>query len=298
MNTDYIVGVDAGGTRTRLRLATPQGRTLADHRHPAGDWTALDAAGKAGRLAAALRAVTERPPLAVAVGAHGCDSEEECDALREAVADRTGVAVAVVNDAFLLEAAVPDEGPAAGLVVGTGSIAVGRHADGTSLYAGGWGWLLGDPGSGWGTVREAVRLLTHAHDRTGRTEDPLLPPLVRLAGGGGLRDVVDALQRLPPREWAAWAPAVFDAADAGSPAARAAITRGADDLVSLVSDLRARGAAFHRVIGGGSVLASRPHLAHRLASGLRTRLNLPLTVYTGEPVAGAVHLARALAARG
>ncbi|MYX20610.1 ATPase, partial [Streptomyces sp. SID8380] len=35
METDYIVGVDAGGTRTRLRFATPQGRTLADHRRPA-----------------------------------------------------------------------------------------------------------------------------------------------------------------------------------------------------------------------------------------------------------------------
>ncbi|WP_010290711.1 hypothetical protein [Streptomyces sp. SA3_actF] len=67
METDYIVGVDAGGTRTRLRFATPQGRTLADHRRPAGEWTALDAGGKAAQLAAGLRAVTGRPPLAVAV---------------------------------------------------------------------------------------------------------------------------------------------------------------------------------------------------------------------------------------
>ncbi|WP_431031937.1 N-acetylglucosamine kinase [Streptomyces sp. P6-2-1] len=298
MDTDYIVGVDAGGTRTRLRFATPQGRTLADHRQPAGEWTALDAEGKAAQLAARLAAVTGRPPLAVAVGAHGCDSDEECGALREAVAARTGVAVTVVNDAFLLEAAVPGEGPAAGLVVGTGSIAVGRRTDGTSLYAGGWGWLLGDPGSAWGTVREAVRLLTRADDRAGRPDDPLLPLLLRHSGGGALRDVVDAMQRLPPHEWAGWAPTVFDAADAGSPAARSALTHGADALVTLVEELRGRGAALARVIGGGTVLASRPRLAARLAAGLRARLDLPLTVYPGEPVAGAVRLARDLAAAG
>ncbi|MFE7120125.1 N-acetylglucosamine kinase [Streptomyces sp. NPDC057654] len=301
MKTDYIVGVDAGGTKTRLRFATPDGRTLDERIHPAGEWTALDAPGKALLLDARLRETTARRPLAVAVGAHGCDSDQECLDLRDALAARTGTPVTVVNDAFLLEAAVPHGGPGAGLIVGTGSIAVARTPDGTSLYAGGWGWLLGDPGSAWGTVREAVRLLTRAHDRHGHVDDPLLPLLLRRSGGRDLRDlrdVVDAMQRLRPREWADWAPAVFDAAERGSPAARAAVAKGADDLVDLVDQVQERGAALSRVIAGGAVIAARPLLAERVAARLRARLGLPLTVYSGEPVAGAVRLAHALAAPG
>ncbi|OON82711.1 N-acetylglucosamine kinase [Streptomyces tsukubensis] len=296
MDTHYIVGIDAGGSHTRLRFATPEGATTHEHVHPAGDWTNLTPSGKAAVLGAHLRAVTRQPPLALGVGAHGCDSDAECEALRHAVQEETGAPTTVVNDAFLLEAAVPG-GPCAGLVVGTGSIAVARTPEGASLYAGGWGWLVGDPGSAWGTVREAVRHLVTEHDRAGRDQDPLLAPLLARAGGRALRDVVGAMQRLPPREWAGWAPDVFDAAEAGSPAALAAVLSGADQLVGLVCDLAARGATVTRVVAGGSVIAARPLMADRVADGLHRGLGAPLTVFSGAPVAGAVHLARGLVAQ-
>ncbi|MFE3202968.1 N-acetylglucosamine kinase [Embleya sp. NPDC059237] len=290
METQYIVGVDAGGTKTRLRLATLQGDTLEDVTHPAGDWTNLDSRGKAVALGASIRALTRSPPIAVGIGAHGCDSDTECAELRTAMEAELAVPVRVVNDAFLLEAAVPAGGPAAGLVVGTGSIAVARDTFGGSLYAGGWGWLVGDPGSAWGTVRDAVGALTRAHDRA-RTDDPLLPALLAHTGARSLRDVVGTMQSTPPRSWARWAPTVFDAAEAGSPAARTAVLTGADDLTTLVGHLVARGADITRVVAGGSVIVGRPPLAEALRDRLRERLGLPLTVYTGEPVAGAVRMA-------
>lgn len=171
-----------------------------------------------------------------------------------------------------------------------------RTPAGASLYAGGWGWLVGDPGSAWGTVREAIRCLVAEHDRTGRVQDPLLAPLLVRAEGRALRDVVGAMQRLPPRAWAGWAPDVFDAAEHGSPAALAAVRSGADQLVALVADLVARGAAVTRVVAGGGVVAARPLLAERVGEGLHRGLGVPLTVFSGAPVAGAVQLARTLVA--
>ena len=48
-------------------------------------------------------------------------------------------------------------GPAIGLIAGTGSVAVARGADGRYSTAGGWGYLLGDEGSGYAIGRELLR---------------------------------------------------------------------------------------------------------------------------------------------
>src|SRR5437879_7072469 len=67
-----------------------------------------------------------------------------------------GCKVTVVHDARLvLAAAGLDSGVA--LIAGTGSVAFGRDPGGREARAGGWGWLLGDEGSGAWIVREAAR---------------------------------------------------------------------------------------------------------------------------------------------
>jgi N-acetylglucosamine kinase-like BadF-type ATPase len=73
------------------------------------------------------------------------------------------VPLKVVNDAFPLGPVVgrPDS---IGLVVGTGSIAVGRDDSGAGIYVGGWSWLVSDDGGAAGLVREAVRAVLRARD--------------------------------------------------------------------------------------------------------------------------------------
>jgi glucosamine kinase len=64
--------------------------------------------------------------------------------------------VVVLHDARLvLAAAGQDEGVA--LIAGSGSVAYARDGRGREARAGGWGWLLGDVGSGAWMTREAAR---------------------------------------------------------------------------------------------------------------------------------------------
>jgi len=51
------------------------------------------------------------------------------------------------------------------LVVGTGSIACGRNGEGRSVRVGGWGFLLGDEGSGFSIGLAGLQSLCKAHDR-------------------------------------------------------------------------------------------------------------------------------------
>ena len=51
-----------------------------------------------------------------------------------------------------------DDGVGVALIAGTGSVAFGRAADGRTIRCGGWGYLLGDEGSGYAIGRAALRL--------------------------------------------------------------------------------------------------------------------------------------------
>jgi len=51
------------------------------------------------------------------------------------------------------------------LVVGTGSIACGQNGEGRSVRVGGWGYLLGDEGSGFFIGLTGLQSLCKAHDR-------------------------------------------------------------------------------------------------------------------------------------
>jgi len=52
-------------------------------------------------------------------------------------------------------------------IAGTGSIAFAMNASGASARAGGWGYLLGDPGSAYEIGRQALAAVALAHDGAG-----------------------------------------------------------------------------------------------------------------------------------
>ncbi len=70
----------------------------------------------------------------------------------------------------------------AGILVisGTGSVSVGRAADGQTVRAGGWGHWLGDHGSGYWLALTGLRAAVRELDRTGKPNAALCRVLRRL----------------------------------------------------------------------------------------------------------------------
>lgn len=185
-----VIGVDAGGTRSRACLtgAAPGAAVLG--RGSGGPGNALSVGradltrhlsdAVAGALAEALPACPDaRSRVAAAFGgfagaAVGIGPERgqrlAVSCLRDALAANgiTGAAVDAGGDTEVALAAAPGA-PADGLVLiaGTGAIAsriAGRRRAGV---VDGHGWLLGDRGSGFWLGREAVRLALEALDGRG-----------------------------------------------------------------------------------------------------------------------------------
>ncbi|MFF7844632.1 N-acetylglucosamine kinase [Streptomyces ossamyceticus] len=290
------VGIDVGGTKTHLRAVTGT-ETVADHVRTSRGWRPHDPAAAIEWLAALVEEVLPKQvaPAAVAVGAHACETPRQCEEIRLALEARLQVPCLVVGDAELLvPAAGLDKGAA--LVAGTGSVAVGRRADGTPVQVGGWGAVLGDEGGAAGLVREAARAVWAAHDR-GEDPDPLARLLIASfavpevpALGAALESATDM-----SAEWGRHAPVVFEAAEQGSVLAHRVIDDGGRALASLVERLAARGVAVDDVVVAGGTILSRPALYSAFAVALTHTLPLarpqPLQV---PPVEGAVAFARSL----
>ncbi|HWK78383.1 MULTISPECIES: N-acetylglucosamine kinase [unclassified Microbacterium] len=295
-----VVGVDIGGTKTRIALAAqdPAGGTLRDvvvssasWRGPLGDPEA-DAVGLVGVLVEQLGDSVKEAPIVV--GAHGCDSTEQCHDLERALGRRLAGEILVLNDSELMSPAMglPD---AVGVVVGTGSIATARTVGGELLTAGGWGWLIGDEGSAPALVREAVRaVLTHLDDASGA--DPLV---TRLLAAFSVRDGAElalvATQTASAEAWGARAPEVFTAATEGSVLAAAVISRAGSALAGLVAQLRRRGVPARDVVAGGAVIEAQSLLQGAVRAALElVTPEVTLHILRHPPVTGAIALARRL----
>jgi N-acetylglucosamine kinase-like BadF-type ATPase len=300
-NAPMVLGIDAGGTRTVCLLADGAGRILGEARGPGAN---LQAAGELEVekvlhevITAALGA--HAGPAAICLGMAGVDRPRDAD-IMQGVLSRIGqrAGILVVNDALIaLEAGVPD---AAGvvLIAGTGSIAYGRDARNRAARAGGWGYVLGDEGSGYWLGRQALRAVVRASD--GRGPATALTPrvlahfhveqpqhLVREIYQGGLR----------PGAIAALARAVQAAADERDPLAMHIIDAGAAELAGAVLSVTARLDLTDCpiVLSGGTLLGVtrlREGVAARLAQKLPRAAVRPIGV---EPAVGAVRLALALA---
>jgi N-acetylglucosamine kinase-like BadF-type ATPase len=182
-----LLGIDGGGTATEAWLAGPGGTVLG--RGTAGPSnakavgpTAARAAIDAAITAAFASAGIDRSPVDVACfGLAGFDRPDDRRLLAD-WSDRAHWAsrLVLVNDGDLVVAAGTPEGWGIGVIAGTGSIAVGRAPDGRTARAGGWGHLIGDEGSAYRVVLDALQLVARRWD--GRE--------LRPAGGDPLSDRV------------------------------------------------------------------------------------------------------------
>lgn len=172
MPDPLYIGLDAGASKTELLLAADQHDELLTLKGPSANLQrlGLDAAAHvlADLVGQALSRYPDAPVGAVCAGAAGAgrtrDQEALVAAIRAELGARTPPHVVVVHDAHIaIEAAF--EGDSGIMVIaGTGSVALARTTAGHFERVGGWGYLLGDEGSGHAVGLAGLRAVAAAHD--------------------------------------------------------------------------------------------------------------------------------------
>ena len=299
----FVLGIDAGGTKTVCQLARDDGRIVGEAR---GTGANLQAAGELAveKTLHALMDEVMAPHAdarlgAICVGMAGVDRPGDAEVVR-GIMRRIGQSarVLIVNDALVaLEAGAPGS-PGVVIIAGTGSISYGRNAQGQAARAGGWGYVLGDEGSGYWIGRHALRAVVREADRRGpRTS--LTERTLKHFGVSRPQDLIHEIYYggMRPGAIAALASEVHAAFAEGDVVSAGILEVGVRELVSSATSVVARLHLEHEpftfVLSGGIFRAvpwMREQLGERLPRVARAADIKPLDV---EPAEGAVRLALA-----
>lgn len=303
--TSVVVAYDLGRTNCRAALVVDGERV--DVVTEETEATVIDREGRQA-VAEVLHRLTHRldpPPVqGAALGLTGLQQTS-------AAADRLGAVLAelhpdaravVASDVTIAHAGALGGRPGVVVLAGTGAASLGVSPAGERVHVDGWGYLLGDAGSGFHIGRSGLAAaLAHrdgrgppttlvglAEDRFGALED--LPALVHGAPN-------------PARVVASFADATAQAARAGDPIAEGIWSQAAEDLA------RSAAAAVERlnaltprspnaspsvpVSWAGGLLSNRDLLLDPLRAELRRLTSAAvLSPPEGDPLHGATLLAR------
>ena len=302
-----FLGVDGGGTSTTAWLADRHGEILGrgvggpSNVKAVGESAALAALDGSIRLAFASAGLEVGRVAVACLGLAGFDRPEDKTLLQTwAVGSSRWGRLILVNDGDLVIAAGTPEGWGAGLIAGTGSIAVGRDRDGRTSRAGGWGPLIGDEGSGYAVTLAALRLVARRADGRDPSANPALTRAVCSALGiESTAGLIAAVYRggVDRARLAALAPVVVASAE-DDPSIFTEILRPAGMELALMVDAVARSLNLRRgilplALAGGFLLRC-PYVANVMVD----RLSALGYDVSARPVADPVEGALALARRG
>ena len=284
MRPGCFLGLDIGGSSSRARLVE-DGRIVAEAEGPGANVAALRPRTVAARIVALLAGLGAISPDACCAGSAGAEVPVGRARLERLLTELLpGCRITVVHDARLVLAAAGIEYGIA-LISGTGSVAYGHDRNGEEARAGGWGWLVGDDGSGAWLAREASREVMRRSD-AGEQLGTLGEAMLRATKARHTTDLIGRLHRLhEPGEWAALAGVVFETAGE-DPGAGSLVERAASGLADLVGTVRKKLSVDGPLVLAGGQLLNQP----RLEAAVRKRLG-PATRLEEAPVAGAVRLA-------
>ncbi|MDH5199975.1 MAG: ATPase [Candidatus Bathyarchaeota archaeon] len=193
---EHVLGVDGGASGTRCVIANASGELLA--RGTGGPSNPITVG-----VEAAADAITEAVNEAVescgvwrfgvaCMGIAGAMRPPVLGALRSRLATLDVMKLEMISDAVIALAGATGCRHGVVVIAGTGSIAYGENEGGETARAGGWGWRLGDEGSGNYIGSRALIAAVRSHD--GRDPPTVLAEKVRTALG--LTDMSEMIDRV------------------------------------------------------------------------------------------------------
>jgi N-acetylglucosamine kinase-like BadF-type ATPase len=236
----YVLGFDGGGTKTECVLMDEAGAVLARSRSGPSNAINVGAETSAAALAdAGLQALrmAGKSPTAVAYILAGISGAGEPN-LRVAIQSNLQPAFAkasiVVTSDLVLSLAATREVPSVVVIAGTGSAVLGRISPLKVARAGGFGPIIGDPGSANDIGRKTVALCFQKF--LNKEKFPLAD---EICGTFGCTwdQFVDQAREQPAVIFPRIFPIVARAAESGDPAARAVLASAAKDLQEQVREV-------------------------------------------------------------
>lgn len=285
----FVLGIDGGGTSCRAALATVDGAVIGRAKSGAAN-IRTDLTGARSNIVDAARQafmaagqdpelIPQTPAILGLAGANVGTYRQQLEAILPFSISR------VETDAEIaLEGAV-GSGDGAMAILGTGTAYMARR-NGTSRAIGGWGFQVGDQGSGARIGRDLLEQTLLAHDGV-RARSPLTDAMMATFRNNP-EDVVEFTTNAKPGDFGGFAPKVFEHAEKGDAVANWIVDKAVSDVEASLGALGLPDDAPLCLLGG---LA--PLYAPRLSARYQALLKPPLD----DALGGAVQMAARLFAK-
>ena len=255
----YFLGVDGGGSRCRVRIRDAGGQLLAEAEGGPSNIYQDFEGGVAMVIATAKKAASEAgiamESLHAGLGLAGVSSSVDgAKLLRESLPFASVVAE---NDGVAACMGAFQGGDGGILIMGTGSIGI-AIVGGQRHMVGGWGFTLGDLGSGGWIGLQAAQRAALVIDNM-MLSSPFIEKVMAVAGDNRI-DLTQWSVDAAPRDFASLAREAFAGAEAGDPHAKEIIVAGAGHISDLGKTLLSRGAK-QLCLMGGLALSYEPYLS-------------------------------------
>jgi N-acetylglucosamine kinase-like BadF-type ATPase len=246
----YVLGIDGGGTKTKGVMADQTGRVIAQHTVGASNPNSMDPSVVENELrelfstlkkqASSQDASAFEKLSAVFAGMSGVDRGEDqalmWNMLKKLLPHDTTIivdndGVNALNSGTLGEPGVVN-------IAGTGSITFGINADKQRSRVGGWGYLIGDPGSGYTIGKDALEAVFQAYDRCGE-ETSLTRLILEWMGADSPPDLIKKIYEpsMARKVIAPLSQLVVKASDEGDKVAQHILLKAGEDMGKAINCL-------------------------------------------------------------
>lgn len=283
--TPWILAVDGGGTKTRAALFKGDGEPLGErlggpcnlYQDPTGGLAEIRSIWNALAASAGLEPGRDAAETVISAGLAGANAPGSLGRFRAAFADFA--ASHLSTDGYITLLGGTGGRPGALLAIGTGVVAYRLEASGALRKLSGWGFPIGDRGSGawlgWRALGDWLEVVDGYGDRP---ESRLWPLLEERIGSRRTADILGWLKTARPADFAALAPIVI--AEAAANDAIANDSRVGDEKARSLID---EAAGHHRRLA--RALAPTPREPLVLAGGLASLFRQDLAAELGTALA-------------
>lgn len=279
----HIVAVDGGGSRCRVAAFSEEGEMLARvvvNEHASLSLGVYEAWQHIDQGIRTLAREMDQPPrwrpAVLSMGLAGALQQQRRQAFLKL--PPSGMQIVLNTDGYAQLIGATASQPGVCLAVGTGSVMHWLDEQGNAGMAGGWGFPVGDQGSGaWIGMRLLQLYIAH---RDGDQCDSMMMSGVEQIVGSSVSAIQQWTTQTRSSVLAQLAPLVFEAAVAGDRPAQSLVNEAVEHCLHLVRLAPAHLPVF--VVGG---------MGEQLLPSLQARLDIRFQPARGDALQGLWHLA-------
>lgn len=238
-NRKFFLGVDGGGSKTTAVVFNEKGEFICKACGESINYYSVGTEKARKAMADIINSMPQKHFDCAVIGMSALNSRataEETEKFCAGIIDSKKIIMD--SDLFVALEAMDESGECAVVISGTGSMALHRNAEGEIRHAGGWGYILGDEGSGYSIGLSGIKAAIRSFEGCGE-KSALIGECLDYFSTNNIYDLIDLYydKTVSRKVTAAFAKNVISLAEKGDKAAENIVINEAMLLSETVSAL-------------------------------------------------------------